>query len=116
MRRGIENIDRRQTVAAADFKIVEVVRRRDLHRARTLFRIGIFVRDNWNAAPDQRQDRRLADQLAKPLVFGMHCDSDVAEHGLRPRRGDGNEVIATLDRIFDVPELALGLDLLHFKV
>ena len=59
----IEHADARQAVPVADLEIVEVMRRRDLHRARTFFRIGIFVGDNRNPAPDQRQDHVLADQL-----------------------------------------------------
>ena len=45
-----EDIDLRQIVPLADFEIVEVVRRRDLHRARALLRIGVFVGDDRNLA------------------------------------------------------------------
>ena len=58
----------------------------------------------------------LADQMLEPLVVGMHRDRGVAEHGLRPRRRDDDELVAAFDRIFDVPELPLDLDLLHFEV
>jgi hypothetical protein len=50
-------------VPLADLEIVEVVRRRDLHRAGALFRIGVVVGDDRNAPADQRQDRVLADQM-----------------------------------------------------
>ncbi len=36
----IENIDKRQVMTPADLEIVEVVRRRNFHRAGALFRIG----------------------------------------------------------------------------
>ena len=47
----------------ADLEIVEVVRRRDLHRAGALLRVGVLVGDDRDAAADQRQDRGLADQM-----------------------------------------------------
>ena len=84
----IEHADLRQVVAAADLEVVEVVRRGDLHRARALFGIGIFVGDDRNPAPDQRQDHVLADQMRVALVVRMHGDRGVAEHRLRPRGRD----------------------------
>ncbi len=46
----------------------------------------------------------------------MHRNRRVAEHGLRPRRRDDDKLVAAFDRVFDVPKIALGLDLLHFEV
>ena len=112
----VEHIDQRQIVPLADLEIVEVVRRRDLHRAGALFRIGVIVADDRNAAADQRQHRGPADQVLEAFVLGMHRHGDVAEHGLRPRRRDDDEFVAAFDRIFDVPEIALDLDLLHFEI
>jgi len=40
----IEHADLWQIMPAADFKVVEVMRRRDLDRARAFFRIGIVRR------------------------------------------------------------------------
>ena len=58
-----------------------------------------------------------ADEVAVALVVGMHRDAGVAEHGLGPRRRDRDEAIRlALDRVADVPELALDLDLLHLEV
>ena len=87
----IEHADLRQAVAAADLEIVEVVRRRHLHRARAFFGIGIFVGDDRNPASDQRQDHVLADQMGVALVVRMHRDRAVAEHGLGPRGGDDDD-------------------------
>jgi len=87
----IEHADLRQVVTPADLEIVEVMRRRDLHRARAFFRIGIIVGDDGNAAADQRKNDMLANQMSDPFVFRMHCDRAVAEHGLRSRRGDDDE-------------------------
>ena len=59
----VEHADLRQAVALADLEVIEVVRRRDLDRARALFGIGIVVGNDRNPAPDQRQDHVLADQF-----------------------------------------------------
>ena len=50
------------------------------------------------------------------LVVGMHRDRGVAEHGLGPRRRDDDVLVAALDRIAEVPEVPLDLDLLHLEV
>ncbi len=58
-----------------------------------------------------------ADQRLVARIVGMHRDRGVAEHGLRPRRGDGDEMPRLpLDRIFDVPEMPLHLDALDFEI
>ena len=119
----IEHADLRQIVPLADLEIVEVVRRRHLHRARAFFRIGIFVGDDRNLSPDQRQDHVLADQMRVALIVRMHRDRGIAEHGLRPRGGDhdeargifGTEGLA-LQRIAQIPQAALDLDLLHLEI
>ena len=101
----------------ADLEIVEVVRRRDLHRARALLGVGIFVGDDRDAAADQRQNDILADQMPVALVVGMHRHRRVAEHGLGPGGGDDDELAGpALDRVTQVPEMALGLDLLDLEI
>ena len=118
-----QDVDLRQRVASADLEVVEVVRRRDLHRAGALLGIGIFVGDDGDAAADQRQDHMLADESLVALVVGMHGDGGIAEHGLWPRGGDddvGRCIVgiegAILQRIAQMPEVALHLDLLDFEV
>ena len=112
----VEHVDERQIVTAPDLEIVEIVRRRDLHRAGALLRIGILVGDDRNAAADEWQDRGPADEMPQALVLRMDGDSGVTQHRLRPRRRDHDEFVAALERIFDVPEAAPHLDLLHFEI
>ncbi len=109
----VEHVDLRQAMALADFKVVEVVRRGDLDRARTLFGIGVFVADDRNAAADQRQNDMLADQMIQPLVLRMDRDRGVAEHGFRTHRRDHDErrwIVRAkgfaFDRIAQIPEAA----------
>ncbi len=91
----VEHVDLLEPVPLADLEVVEVVRRRDLHRARALLGIGILVGDDRDLAPDQRQlhlGARL-DQRRVALVIGMHGNARVAEHRLGPRRGDDDVVL-----------------------
>ena len=65
----------------------------------------------------------LADKRLVALIVGMHGDGGVAEHGLRPRGGDDDESrrivrieAAILERIAQMPEVTLHLDLLDLEV
>ena len=123
-------------MALVDLEVVEVVRRRDLDRARALLRVGVAVGDDRDLAPDQRQHDGLADQSLIALIVRVHRDRGVAQHGLGPRGGD-DDVIALLpfgrlavviegdrkaiglsvsERIPEVPEAALLLLHLDFEV
>jgi len=119
----IEHIDERQAVPVSNLEIVEIMRRGDLHCARTFFRIGVGIADDWDAAADKRQHHDLADQMFEPFVLRMHRDRDVAQHGFRARRrhdDEGRRLVRierpALDRIAQIPKLAPGLDLLDFQV
>ena len=93
---GVEHIDQPQPMPLADLEVVEVMRRGDLHRAGALFGVGIFVGDDGNEPPDQRQADIAPDKFGVALVFRMHGDRRVAEHRLGPRRRDGDELAAVL--------------------
>ena len=119
----VEHADPRQAVPLADLEVVEVVRRRDLHRAGALLRIGIVVGDDRDPAADQRQDHVLADQMAVALVVRIHRDAGVAQHGFGPRGGDDDEARRifrierlAFERIAQIPQAALDLDLLHLEI
>src|SRR5271155_96723 len=103
-------------MTSTDFEIVEVVRRRDLHGPSPLFRIGIIIANDRNPSPDQRQDCVSADQVLEELIIRMYGNRNVPEHGLWTRGGNNDEIIAVLQRIFDVPKTALGLDLHDFEI
>ena len=62
-RLGVEDVDQAERLPATDLEVVEVVRRRDLHRARPLFRVGIGVGDDRDQPPDQRQAHVPADEM-----------------------------------------------------
>ena len=113
----VEDVDQRKVVALADFEVVEVVTRRDLHRAGAFLRIGVLVGDDRNRAMRERQHHILADQILVARIVGMDRDGRVAEHRLRPRRRDGDEASwLVFDRIVDVPEVPLHLDVLDLEI
>ena len=113
----IEDIDRPRAlglVPLADLEIVEVVRGRDLDCACALFRIRIFVGDDRDQAPDQRQANMATEQMLIALIVRMRRDRGVAQHRLGPGGGDGYALAGLLavlvhDRIFEVIELPVGI-------
>ena len=101
-------------VPLADLEIVEVMRGRDLDRARALFGIGIFVGDDRDQAADQRQSNPPAEQMLIARIVRMHRDRRVAQHRLGPRGGDGHPLAGLLavrvhHRIFEVIEMPVGV-------
>ncbi len=115
-RRGIEDVDHRQLVALADLKIVEVVRRGDLHGAGALLRVGVFVGDDRNRPPDDRQAHALADQGLVALVRRVDRDGGVAQHGFGPRGRHDDLARAIFQGVGKVPVVAVDLALLDLQI
>jgi hypothetical protein len=114
---GIQHRGHRQRMPPADLEIVEVMRGRDLHRARALLRVGILVRHHRDGAAGQRQDHALADQVGEARILGMHRDRRVAQHRLGPRGGHHQETARlALHRVAEVPQMALHLLALDLEV
>ena len=117
MRLAIEHVEHPgwlETGALADLEIVEVMARRDLHRAASELRIGMLVGDDRDQPPGDRQPHLLAEQCGVARVLGMHRDRHVGEHRLGPGGSDLDRARAVCQRIAQGPELArdfLGLDL-----
>jgi hypothetical protein len=112
----IEDVDERQVVTLADFVVVEVVPRRDLHAAGAERRIGVLVADHGDQPICERQSDLLADQVSIALVLGVHGHCGVAEHRFRPRRRNHQMTAAIRERIAQMPDLTLlGLGQ-HFEI
>ena len=103
---GVQDVDRRQTEAAAALEVVRVVRRRHLHGAGAEVSIHEGVGDDRDLAVEQGQARPLADQAAPARVVGVHGDRRVAEQRLGPRRLDLDRPGAVRQRVADPVELA----------
>ena len=132
----IEDVDLRQIVAAADLKVVEIMCRGYLDRARARFRIRMKVTNDRNTATDKRQHDILADQVLVARVFRVHGNGGIAQHRFRAR-GCNDDIVpglergriallvplhrrligrAILQRIAQVPQMAFHFDLLDFQV
>ena len=115
--RGLrEHIEKREIVAATDFKVVEVVRRRDLDAARTEFAVDIFVGDDRNLAVGERELERLADERLVAFVFGVHGHGLVAEERFRTRGCHHDAFGAVGARVADFPEVAVGFLAFNFEI
>ena len=112
----VHDIDDRQAVALADFEVVLVVAGRDLEGACAEVSLHVLVGNDRDFAPDERKPHLLADQVAVALVFGMHGHGRVAQHRLGARRGDRDVAAAVNERVADVPEVAVLLDVVHLLV
>ena len=113
-----EDRDRLEVVALADFEVVEVVRRRDLHATGAELAVDHRVGDHRNRPAGQRQRDLLADERGVALVLGVHGHGDVAQQGLGARRRHDDARMWIMSsvhrRIADLPQAAvflLGFDL-----
>jgi hypothetical protein len=76
----------RQVVPQSRLKIIRIVRRRHLHRARPKLRLRQLIRNNRNLPLHQRQHHILPMQMRYTLVLRIHRNRRIAQHRLRPRR------------------------------
>ncbi len=87
---GVHQVIHRNVAALGNLIVVKVMRAGDLHRTRTEFRIGVFIGDDRDEAPQLfRADRnfaQLTDDRSIALIIGMNRDRAVAEHRLRACR------------------------------
>ena len=123
LRRGVinrsvvsEDIVHLQTVALADFIVVEVVRRCHLHTAGTEFRIDVVVSDDWYASTHQRQDDLLSNQVPIAVVFRMHRDTTVAEHGFGACCRNDQVAVVRSQWIAEMPQVSRFICLQHLEV
>ena len=103
-------------MALADFKVVEVVRRRDLHAAGTEFTVDVFVGNHRNQAVGERKLEHLSDKVLVALVFGVNGNGLVTEKRFRTGRCNDDAFSAVSGRIADLPKVARSFLAFDFKV
>jgi hypothetical protein len=69
-------------VAFADGEVVEVVGRRDFHRARSLLGVRVRIGDHGDRAIDHRQNHATPDEILVARIVGVHRDGAVGEQRL----------------------------------
>ena len=106
--RVANDLDFLKVMALAHLEVVRIVCRRDLDSARAEVLVDVFIGEQRDAAADDRQDQRLADEIFVALVIRMDGDARIAEHRLRTRRRD-LDILARLSLylIAQMPEVAL---------
>ncbi len=116
----VHDREERQVVAARHLVVVEVVRPGDLHRARALLGIGVFVRDDGDQPVGDGQAHGPAHELGVTRIARVHGHRAVAQHGLGPGGGDhdlGHAVDRlALQRVGEVPHAPLHLARLDLQV
>ena len=102
-----DDLDGLEMMALSHLEIVRIMRWRDFDGARAERLVDILVGEQRDAAANDRQDQRLADEILVALVIRVHGNARVAEHRLGARRRDF-DVFArlALDFIADMPEMA----------
>jgi len=109
-------------MALADFVVVEIVGRGDFHAAGAEFRVAVIVGDDRDAAANQWQLDKFADQGFVAFVVRVHRDGGVAEHGFRASGRDDQEIVAFSglgavgQRVLQVPQEAFLVVVFHFEV
>ena len=111
-----QHLDDGQAVAHAHLEVVGVMRGSDLHHARAEFPVHIRVADNGDLLPHQRQNNLFAVQMGVAFVVRVHGDGRISQHGLGAGSGKLHEFIAARHRIFQMPEKAVLLLVLHLRV
>ena len=79
-------------------------------------KLDIIIGHDGQLTAHERQDRRLADEVLIALVRRVDRDAAVAEHRLGARGGDGQILVAVLERVADIPERAGHILILDLRV
>ena len=105
-----------EPVPAPDVEVVGVMTGGDLQRPGAELRLDVVVGDDLQPAPDDRQDRLLADQPAVAVIVGMDGDRGVGEHRLGADRGDRHCARSRRQGVVDVVEGVGDLAILDLEV
>ena len=118
----VEHFASRETGSLANLEVVEIMAGGDFNRAGTQFRIGMFVGDDLEPASRNRLLNVLADNAFVALVAWVHGNRHIGQHRFRPCGCDLDIVLSVIqrhavsERIFEMPETALGVAGLDFQI
>ena len=111
-----EDTDNGQVVALADLKVIGVMGRSDLDNAGTLGHVGMLVADNGDFLVQQGQDDMAAVQMGIAGVFTVDSHSGIAQHGLRTGGSQFQHFAGFLDRVQQMPEIAVHFLMLDLGI
>ena len=91
----IQDVNHGQAVTLTHGIVIEIVSRGNLYTASTKFQIHIVIGNNRDAAIYQWHVDELTDQVLITLIFRVHSDSGITQHGFWT--GSGNhDVVFTI--------------------
>ena len=114
--RLIQHVDEFQSVPLADFKVIEIMSRGNFYRTGTKFHIDILVGNDRDLPINQRQQYGLSDQLLIAFVFRINSYGSITEHRFRAGGRNDQVLIGPLDRVTQVPEVALLIIMFNLKI
>ena len=112
----VHHADDGQIVPKPHFKVVGIVRGRDLHRTRPELGIDILVLNERDLPPHEGQSERLADEGCVPRIAGMHRDGGIAQHGLGSGGRNDDILVRAVHGVFEMPEEARILAVLDLGI
>ena len=113
----VKDINFIETVAQADFKVVEIVCRGDFDHTGAELALHVVIGHHRDLSPHKRQENFCADQITVALIFRMYRYGGIAQHGFRAGRRHRNKATRFADhRIADMPEMPLVILMLDFNV
>ena len=89
---------------------------RHLDAAGAEIELDVIIGHDGQLTAHERQDGRLADEVLIALVRRVDRDAAVAKHRLGARGGDGQILVAVLERVADIPERAGHILILDLRV
>ena len=111
-----EDPDDGQVVAQAHLKVVGVVGRGDLHHAGALGHIGVLIADDGDFLVQQGQDHMAAVEVCIAGILRIDGHGGIAQHGLGTGGGQLQHFAGLLDRVQQMPEVAVLLGVLHLGI
>ena len=97
-------------------EVVGIVRRRDLHRARSEIRFHIRIGDQRDLLVHDGQNQRFAEQFCVAFVLRVDRHGGIAQHRFGAGSRHRYEFIRSLNGVFDIPKGRNLFRILHFGV
>ena len=111
-----KHTDDGQVMTQAHLKVVGVVSRGDLDHAGALGHIGVLITDNGDLFVQQGQHHMAAVEMGIAGVLAVDSHSGITQHGLRTGSSQLQHLAGLLDRVEQMPEVAVLLLILHLCI
>ena len=112
----VQHLGRLEPGPLPDFEVVEVMSGGYLHGAAAQFGIGMFIRDNGDKAPRDRQLDHRTHERSIAFIRGIYRNGHVRQHRFRARSRDGDVPRPIRQGVAEMPEFTVDLARLDFKV